>query len=527
MDDQTKSREQLIAELRHLRAERAQFAHLEAIPDQVFRVGPDFNLIGYFRGKGSAPMMPPEQFLGRHLLALFPNALGQQLLETVAAASRTGELQAVEYALDIDGKPESYEARCVPTSQGEVLCVVREITDRKRTEEDFRTSQQLLADSQRIAHIGSWRYEFASGSLMFTDEQYRIFGYAPCEITPTFDIILEHVVPDDREHVKDKLLHAATTGETYQYEHRILRRDGEVRMVHCTGQVMFDEAGRPSSMIGATQDVTERKALEEAMRVQNEQLLELDRLKSGFVNSVSHELRTPLTSIMGYAEFLEDEVAGSLNPDQLAFVTQIQRGALRLGTLVDDLLDFARLQSGAFKLQIRDVELPRKLTDALDALYPQAQDAKVELGLDLQDDLPTLQGDPARIGQVLTNLIGNAIKFTPPGGRVVVSARASDDVVRVEIQDTGIGISPQHQTKLFSKFYQIDPSTTREKGGAGLGLSISKALVEAHGGQIGMTSVLGEGSCFWFVLPLDPPLPQSLPFCQDLKARGPSLMYQE
>ncbi len=527
MDDQNKSREQLIAELRHLRAERAQFAHLDAIPDQVFRVGADLTLIGYFQGKGTAPMLPPEQFLGRHLLEIFPNALGQQLRETVEAAARTGELQAVEYALDIDGRLEYYEARCVPGSQGEVLCVIREITERKRTLEDFRTSQQLLADSQRIAQIGSWRYEFASGALMFTDQQYRIFGYAPCEITPSFEFFLAHVLPEDHERVKDKLLHAATTGETYQYEHRIVRRDGEVRMVHCTGQVMFDEASRPLAMIGATQDVTERKVLEEALRAQNEQLLELDRLKSGFVNSVSHELRTPLTSIMGYAEFLEDEVAGSLNPDQKAFVTQIQRGAARLGSLVDDLLDFARLQSGAFKLQIRDVELPRKLTDALDALYPLAQDAMVELRLDLRHDLPTLLGDPDRIGQVLTNLIGNAIKFTPPGGHVTVAACASDDAVRVEVRDTGIGISPQHQTKLFSKFYQIDPSTTREKGGAGLGLSISKALVEAHGGQIGMSSVLGEGSCFWFVLPLTPPLPQSQLFCQELKAFSPSLAYQD
>jgi PAS domain S-box-containing protein len=507
MDDQLKSREQLIAELDQLRAERDTLDHLEAVPDQIFRLAPDFTLIGYLGGKGATPMIPPEQFLGRHLLDVFPDALGRQFLATLEAARQTEAIQSLEYQLELDGQVQDFEVRAVLASQGEVLAFVRDITERKRTEESLRTSQQLLADSQRIAHIGSWRWEFRTGAIMWTDEQFRIFGYAPCEIMPTPRAFLDHVPPGEREGVKVKLLSSAKSGEPYGCEHRIVRRDGEVRVVLCTAQALRDSTGIPYAMVGTTQDITERKALEEALRAQNDQLLELDRLKSSFVNSVTHELRTPLTSIMGYAEFLEDEVAGALNPDQHAFVTQIQRGAGRLGNLVDDLLDFARLQSGAFKLLIREVDLAEKLAETLDALYPQAQEAQVALGHELCADLPAFRGDPERIGQVLTNLIGNAIKFTPPGGHVDVAASVSDGAIRVEVRDTGIGISPQHQAKLFQKFFQIDPSTTREKGGAGLGLSISKALVEAHGGQIGVTSVLGEGSCFWFSLPIE------VPFC--------------
>lgn len=524
MDDQLKSREQLLAELRQLKAEIGRVDAPEVVPDQVFRVSAEGMLIGYKGTKGASPYLPPEQFLGRSFKEIFPNALGRKFGEALQAARSTGEIQILEYPLGVRGEPHVYEARLLGADNGDVLCFVREITERKRTENDLRTSQKLLADSQRIAHIGSWRWEIETGALMWTDEQFRIYGYSPCEITPTIETFLLHIPSDERQAATAKLLEASKTGEPCSFEHHIVRQDGEVRVVLCTGQVKSDDEGRLRAMIGTSQDITERKALEEALRSQNEQLMELDRLKSSFVNSVSHELRTPLTSIVGYAEFLEDGVAGSLNADQRAFVLQIRKGAARLGNLVDDLLDFARLQSGTFRLMIREVDLHAKLTESLGALYPQAQEAQVSLHLEIGGILPTLPGDPNRIGQVLTNLIGNAIKFTRAGGRVDVSAAVTGGEVRVEIRDTGIGISPSNQAKLFSKFYQIDPSTTREKGGAGLGLSISKALIEAHGGRIGLNSVLGEGSCFWFTLPLEhPPSEPS----QALAAAGPPPTLQE
>jgi signal transduction histidine kinase len=261
--------------------------------------------------------------------------------------------------------------------------------------------------------------------------------------------------------------------------------------------------GRPAR-VSAFRDITERKRLEQHLRWQNERLQELDRLKSAFVGSVSHELRTPLTAIKGYAEFLEDGIGGELPTQQQAFVGEILQGAARLERLVDDLLDFARLESGAFKLVLAEADLVSKVRAIAHALKPQALEGAITLTLDVPDTPVPLRMDAGRIEQVLNNLVGNALKFTPPGGRVTVSVRPGAEAVRVEVADTGDGIAPAHLPHLFDRFYQVDNTSTRRVGGAGLGLTISKALVEAHGGTIGVETTPGKGSTFWFTLPTGP-----------------------
>lgn len=242
--------------------------------------------------------------------------------------------------------------------------------------------------------------------------------------------------------------------------------------------------------------VTERT---DQLRRAYERLKELDLLKSNFVNSVSHELRTPMTSILGYAEFLEDRIGGDLTQTQQEFVQQIQASSRRLLRLLDDLLDFARMDAGTFILHVRTFDLRGKLTEIAASLRPQAEAAQLTLQTELPDGPLSIRGDAQRVGQVLINLINNAIKFTPPGGTIRVRALPLDggQGVRCEVVDTGYGLAAADIPKLFQRFSQVGPQAV----GTGLGLSISKALVEAHGGQIGVTSELGRGSTFWFTLP--------------------------
>lgn len=254
-------------------------------------------------------------------------------------------------------------------------------------------------------------------------------------------------------------------------------------------------------------DISGRKRMEAALQAQNEQLRELDRLKVTFINAVSHELRVPLTSVLGYTEIVEEMLAGD-GPAAAGlaqareYLATVQVNARRLQVLVDDLLDFALLEAGMFQLRKEHGDFVQRVREAADALSPQA--AKQGQRIDLaQSQAPVVAAmDGQRIGQVLVNLLANALKFTPPGETVAVRVVPGDGRVRCEITDRGGGIAAEDLPRLFQRYGQLEAG--KRHGGSGLGLYISKALVEAHGGAIGVESFPGVGSTFWFDLPAGP-----------------------
>jgi len=231
---------------------------------------------------------------------------------------------------------------------------------------------------------------------------------------------------------------------------------------------------------------------------QNDRLLELDDLKDEFVASVSHELRTPLTSISGYLELVLE--AGKLSDEQEQFLAVVGRNADRLLRLVGDLLFVAQLKSSTVVLERSPVDLAELVDSAVQSVALVAQDRGIELTLAC-DALSPLEGDAGRLGQVIDNLLTNALKFTPPGGRVEVRASERDNNVRVEVRDTGKGISAEDQRHLFERFFRTSEAQTEAIQGTGLGLSIVVAIVEAHGGSVEVESELGVGTTFTIVIP--------------------------
>jgi signal transduction histidine kinase len=259
----------------------------------------------------------------------------------------------------------------------------------------------------------------------------------------------------------------------------LLRLAGLVRAV--------ESAGRAERL--ARREAEQARQL---LAFQNEQLVELDRLKDEFVSSVSHELRTPLTSIAGYVELLLEEEADDFKRGHLSI---IERNADRLLALVSDLLFAARLQYGRLELERSPVDLQLLVLESVDSARPRAQAASVRIEADTET-VSIMRGEPAKLAQLLDNLVSNAIKFTPRDGRVDVRLEQRDGTIRLEVSDTGIGIEESEREQLFQRFFRAQSALEHQIQGTGLGLYISKAIVDAHDGRIGVDGQPGHGTTF-------------------------------
>ncbi len=236
-------------------------------------------------------------------------------------------------------------------------------------------------------------------------------------------------------------------------------------------------------------------------REHRQQLEELDRVRQEILSLVTHELQSPLTSIQGYVEALLDGSAGTLDDEQARLLGVVGRNAERLRSLVADLLTASRADQGRLGLDLRPVQLGPLVQARAEAIRPLADAQRLDLRVECDSGLPDVEADPDRIEQVLENLLSNAVKYTPAGGRVTLAASAGDGVLRLEVSDTGIGIPAGEQDRLFERFFRASSAAQARIPGIGLGLSITKALVEGHGGTIAVTSIPGSGSRFAVELP--------------------------
>lgn len=377
-----------------------------------------------------------------------------------------------------------------------------DITERKKAEGELRLKQHMLSEAQRIAHIGSWDANIATGKITWSDEMYRIYGVSPDTFEVTVEAFVKLIHPDDQAAMLRWVKATISGKKEPELDFRILLSDGAVRFIRGAGELFFDETGNPIRVIGTAQDITERKKAEE-IRLENERLAAADKAKSEFLANMSHELRTPLNASMGFSEFLKLGMAGELSEKQKHYVDNILTSNQFLLTLINDILDLSKVEAGRIELAPEKMSVPVTIKETLSLIKEKAMKHNVLLKTEFNPELEFIEADKQRFKQILFNLISNAVKFSKEeGGTVTITAKKVDENVQISVSDTGIGIKPESMGKLFQKFEQLEKGIPEKYGGTGLGLAISKELVELHGGRIWAESKYGEGSTFTFLLPL-------------------------
>jgi signal transduction histidine kinase len=365
-----------------------------------------------------------------------------------------------------------------------------------------------------VVEMGDWDLDLIDHSAHRSLRHDQIFGYETLLPQWTFEIFMEHVVPEDRAIVEQSFQQAIESKGTWNFECRIIRRDGEQRWILAAGQVRLDAAGNPRRMVGVVQDITRRKQYEMAILHDNEELEKRVRERTAglvtankeiaavnaeleqFAYVASHDLQEPLRMVVGYVQLLEKRLAGKLDGDTLEFMAFAVDGALRMQTLIQDILAYSRVSTKGQTLA--PVDSAATLKDALVLLASRITETGAEVTA--PQPLPRVMADRTQLVQLFQNLIGNALKFCKdPAPRVRVEAAHEAGWWRFSVTDNGIGIEPEYRAQLFVIFKRLH--TRREYPGTGIGLAICKRIVERHGGEIGIESAPGGGTVFWFTLP--------------------------
>jgi PAS domain S-box-containing protein len=313
-------------------------------------------------------------------------------------------------------------------------------------------------------------------------------------------------------------------GQIETYETIRLHKEGQRLDVEVSLFPIRDATGRVTELASIDRDITERRRAAAALEQANTALEQASHAKSAFLANMSHELRTPLNAIIGFSEVLQDETFGTLNARQQRYVGNVLESGRHLLALINDVLDLSKVEAGRVELQREPLPLDELLTSVRDTLAPIAAKAGVTLRVEQSTRAPVVHVDRGRFVQILYNLLSNAIKFTPEGGTVTIRWTEDAGTVAVAVEDSGIGIAPKDQQRIFGEFEQVDSAMSRRQQGTGLGLALTKRLVELHGGTIAVQSALGRGSTFTVTLPRTQDVP---PAAQPGATRGVVLVVED
>jgi two-component system CheB/CheR fusion protein len=405
-----------------------------------------------------------------------------------------------------------------------ILLAIEDITERKGIEAGLEKTRKELEVIKKTADEVS---EFAESvintvrePLISLDQDLRVvsvsrsfyefFKVKPEETVGQLIYDLGNKqwnIPKLRE-LLETILPQKTTFDNYEVEHDFTTIGRRIMLLNA--RQIERKMGKERIILLAIEDITERKGIEAGLEKAHKELEELaaelkraTRAKSEFLANMSHELRTPLNSINGFSEILYDETAGTLNEKQKKFVNNILTSGKHLLLLINQILDMAKVESGKMKLELSSLPIKSILNEISLLVTDMVDKRKIEMLLEIAEDLPNIEGDELKVKEILYNLLSNAVKFTPEGGKIGMRAKKIDSKIEVVVWDTGVGIAPENMVKIFEGFFRVDTPYSRLTEGTGLGLPLSKKLVELHGGNFSVESEgLNKGTQVRFTLPI-------------------------
>jgi len=389
-----------------------------------------------------------------------------------------------------------------------LITFAMDISERKLAEKALRDSKERLEAAASAGIVGIWDWDVVNNRLIWDKVMYQLYGIDTAQFEGSYEAWSTRIHPDDKEQADAKIVATLRGERDYEHEFRVIWPNASVHHLKAAAHTFYDEQGVPTRMIGINYDLTKQKRIESDLHNARIEAENANRAKSSFLATMSHEIRTPLNGVVGTMDMLAHS---KLDEKQLNLVNTAQDSAALLQAIIDDILDFSKIEAGKLELEKVSLFMEPLLEKLGENLCHIAKKEDVELLLFCDPNLPNVYGDPVRLRQILYNLSGNAIKFSArqadKQGRVVVSITQYEQsknnlFIRLKIKDNGIGMTEEVQKRLFKPFVQGDEETTRRFGGTGLGLIITKRLVELMGGNIELKSEKGVGSTFSVYLPL-------------------------
>ncbi|QQE64435.1 hypothetical protein GFS31_11160 [Leptolyngbya sp. BL0902] len=479
----------------------------------------------------------PDDIIGESWITAIhwhPESLKIAEIELARMIARRSDLQLELSFTRPDGVPKTVSVlqHGVWDQSGNLVAVdglVEDITERKKALSALEASEAKYRSFIETANDIIYSINPEGYFIYLSPNVEDILGFYPEELQGLPFVEVLH--PDDADHCQ-QFFNAVISGERKRgLEYRVKHKDGSWRWHTSSAFPQVNEQGEVVAFMGFGYDTTERKIADLKQQELNQALIKANRLKDEFLAMMSHELRTPLNAILGMAESLQENVFGDINSRQEQAIRIIEKSGDHLLSLINDILDMAKIEAGKIELDLQPVAVHALCDSSLALVDSQAQKKQIQLKVTLPFHLPKIYVDEGRIRQVLLNLLNNAVKFTPDHGQVILEViypATSEDQdssqLRLAVKDTGIGISAEDMARLFQPFVQIDSTLSRQHEGTGLGLVLVKKIVDLHGGKVSVTSEVGIGSCFMVDLPITSPSQDLVPLPSEVQMQSKTMV---